>query len=594
MVNYANLSLMHVHQSNISSQYQDFVVDLSPSLLLQIMRSYDLKSADISGEYTFDIATVNQLIETSAFINANSALNTLLAGMKQWPKQLSWLQFNQHINDMLIAWLSDYKAGADLDAAFFLARNLHLKSSKSAGFQSLLMHLLARTTNQLDQYKFNYIQNFDLETGLPNQKLMLRMLEQNLHWDTKTLQFSSAHLGLILINLNINFEEASQLNAASSDLVLAAIQIIQQHLSDDATLFHVGPSELAIMVGNLNFPAQLNLITSKLSHAFESELPLENTTLILKPFFGAISTFNSQTNALAMHEHARLTLHHAILKNEQVKIYDQHITSSFMNTHLLDEAIIEALQQNELAIYLQPIVSIPHEICGSVEVLLRWPSQQWQTISPVKLIDTIYKKGFGKVFIRWLINSACRQCAELITLYQRKISLTINLCGKDLLDADLPELLAQAITLWDIPAECLVIEITESDLLIDETLAMQIIDKFILLGCKLALDDFGTGYSSMARLRNMPIDFVKIDQSFVRNIASSKEDRAIVQSVVKLAHSLGKAVIAEGVEDLDCLNILQEMKCEKIQGYYYAKPMSCDDFIIWLDKFEASKQALSH
>ena len=90
----------------------------------------------------------------------------------------------------------------------------------------------------------------------------------------------------------------------------------------------------------------------------------------------------------------------------------------------------------------------------------------------------------------------------------------------------------------------------------------------------------------MARLRNMPIDIVKIDQSFVRNISSSTQDKAIVKSIIKLAHSLGKVVIAEGVEDLACLNILKEMNCEKIQGYYYGKPMSFEEFITWLDAFK--------
>lgn len=152
-------------------------------------------------------------------------------------------------------------------------------------------------------------------------------------------------------------------------------------------------------------------------------------------------------------------------------------------------------------------------------------------------------------------------------------------------------MLAQSIALWEIPAENLIIEVTESDLLLDEEKAALVIDNIVALGCKLALDDFGTGYSSMTRLRSMPIDFVKIDQSFVKNIATSSEDKAIVLSVIKLAHSLGKAVVAEGVEDLACLDILKQMECEKIQGYCYAKPMNFGEFITWLDVFEKQHPA---
>jgi EAL domain-containing protein (putative c-di-GMP-specific phosphodiesterase class I) len=479
---------------------------------------------------------------------------------------------------------------------------LELKSSKNNQFQSFLAHLIARVTNQLEQYKFSYVQNFNLDTGLPNQHLLLNIL--NLSLSNNQLNdlskpvnpAESAHLGLILVDLNINYGELSQLNSASSSLMLAAIHTIQQHLNDDATLFHLGAIDLAILINPLKSLTQLNLIATKLLHAFETALPLENVTLILNPHFGAISTFNIQTSAISLYEFAKLALNQAIVKNEQIKIYDQNISSSFTNSQLLDEAIIEALQQNELSLFLQPIVTINDNVypgkistteqCTSAEALLRWPNQEWQSISPARLLDVIYRKGFGKVFIRWLINNACQRCAELASTYQHNVSLTINLSSSDLLDSDLPELLSQSITLWSIPASSLTIEITENDILVDEVKVLQVLGQIAQLGFRIALDDFGTGYSSMARLRNMPIDIVKIDQSFVRNISSSTQDKAIVKSIIKLAHSLGKVVIAEGVEDLACLNILKEMNCEKIQGYYYGKPMSFEEFITWLDAFK--------
>lgn len=606
MAKLSNDTLTAANQLGSSSLYQDFAIELDSNLLLQIMNSYQLKASDVTGEFYFNPQIFNQFIKSPPPFNGRSSvLKNTSHLISRWPQQLSWAQFNHQINQLLLAWLNDYKFGENLDAVFLLTRGLELKSAKNSQFQSLLIHLIARVTNQLEQYKFSYVQNFDLDTGLPNQHLLARLLKQYLNTDSRKLLLSSnetgsheaepIHLGLILVNLNINFDEDSQLNSSATSLMQAAINTIQQHLNEHATLFYVGPIELAILINPLKSPTQLSLIATKLIHAFETELPLENITLILKPYFGAISTFNIQANAISIYEYARLALHHAIIKNEQIKIYDQHISSSFMNTHLLDEAIIEALQQNELAVFLQPIVSINHkagtnELCMSAEVLLRWPNQEWQSLSPARIIDVIYKKGFGKVFIRWLINNACQRCTELMSAHQYNIALTINLSSIDLLDADLPALLAQSIAIWQIPAENLIIEITESDILVDELKVAQVIDKIKLLGCKLALDDFGTGYSSMARLRNMPIDIVKIDQSFVRNIATSNQDKEIVQSVVKLAHSLGKEVVAEGVENLACLTILKELKCEKIQGYYYAKPMPFDEFVLWLNTFETVRR----
>ena len=608
MPNLTNITLQLAHQSNTTTLYQDFEIQLDSNLLLQLMASYNLKASDVTGDYVFNSLVFEQFVKTEPYNGGNSVLKNTTHAISRWPQKLSWSQLNQQINNFLLAWLNDYKLGANLDAAFLLKRCLELKSNKNVQFQSLLTHLIARVTNQLEQYKFSYVQNFDLDTGLPNQHLLLNLLNLSLN-NNKSLSNNqvsdlskpanpaeSAHLGLILVNLNINYGEVSQLNSASSSLMLAAMHTIQQHLSDDATLFHLGAIDLAILINPLKSPTQLNLIATKLLHAFETALPLENITLILNPYFGAISTFNIQTNAISLYEHARLALNQAIVKNEQIKIYDQNISSSFMNSQLLDEAIIEALQQNELSLFLQPIVTINDhsspdktnttEKCASAEVLLRWPSQEWQSISPARLLDVIYKKGFGRVFIRWLINNACQRCAELASTYQHHVSLTINLSSSDLLDSDLPELLWQSIALWNIPAGSLTIEITENDILVDEVKVLKVLDQIVKLGCKIALDDFGTGYSSMARLRNMPINIVKIDQSFVRNISTSTQDKAIVKSIIKLAHSLGKEVIAEGVEDLACLNILKEMNCEKIQGYYYGKPMSFEDFTIWLGAFK--------
>lgn len=605
-------------QSDSTSSYQDFAIELPPDLLQQFMTSYQLRASDITGNYAFNVQLFHQKINTQFFDDENIDLKQLLNILHHWPPQLNWPQFNQQINKLLLAWLQDYKLGASLDAALLLVSCFTLQAEKnraspdllsgmadespsSSKLQQLLMHLLARVTNQLDQYKFSHIQNFDLETGLPNQQLMLNFLNQNLQTDhQETLldashlpskNIAQVHLGLILINLNINFDEASQLNAAASSLMMAAIHAIRQHLNDDATLFRIGPVELAIVIKHISFPAQLNLIASKIMHAFEVELPLDNITLILKPYFGGASSLKTRQNAIAIYDCAKLALHHAMINNYPIEFYDQHITANLSSAHLLDEAIIQALQQNELEVFLQPIVSLPDEICSNAETLLRWQSEKWPSISPIRLVETIYKKGFGKVFIRWLISNVCQRVAELKSAHKRNITLTINLSGTDLLDADLPELLAQSIALWEIPAENLIIEVTESDLLLDEEKAALVIDKIVALGCKLALDDFGTGYSSMTRLRSMPIDFVKIDQSFVSNIATSSEDKAIVFSVIKLAHSLGKAVVAEGVEDLACLDILKQMECEKIQGYCYAKPMNFSSFITWLDVFEKQHPA---
>ena len=589
-------------------RYADFSVDLTPQQLMQFVQQYDLKMAEISGEFFIRTEVLQAIREMD-----DNCPQALMTHLFHWPKQLNWSDFYTQVTSLLAEWVRDYTHEASLDTAFLLLKSIGLNKADASEsrlitlkLELLLSHLLARVTNQFDQYKFEYWQHFNLHTQLPNEQLLLAMLQQLLP-ETATDQAHdmaeqnnlpqqdyAKQLGIVLINLNIDFDEAFKLNTTSSTLVDAAIQVLQQQLNDDAILFHTGPYEFVVLVKNLGYATQLNLIITKLMYVFESTLPIENATLILSPYFGAASTFNPETNAVLLLEHAKLALHHAMIKNEQMQIYEKDLSSHFINAHRLDEAIIEALQSNELATYLQPIVSLENEQCATAEVLLRWPTTKWPFVSPARLIDTIYKKGFGKVFIRWLINNACQRCAELLFQHQRNILLTINVGVHDLLDPDLPVLIEQSISLWEIPAKNLVFEITESDLLSDESKVSQVIDEIKQLGCQIALDDFGTGYSSMARLRNMPVDFVKIDQSFVRNILNSPEDFEIVKTVTQLAHSLNKQVVCEGVEDFGTAKLIKELGCEKIQGYCYSKPLSFEAFVEWLAQFEHKRAQMNH
>ncbi|ACT48265.1 GGDEF domain-containing phosphodiesterase [Methylotenera mobilis] len=584
--------MMKIQEEIYSLIDHEFTLNTSPNELLTIMQAYQLSPKDLAGPYHYN----PQL----AAANPDTTPNNMLQVLQDWPQQLNWSQLNQAIDELLHHWLLDYKAGGDLGHALMLTQCIQLQTATHTDsalslynpqFHLVLTHLLSLATNQFDQYRYNYSKSFDLTTGLPNHQLMHKLI--------KKAEAENINLGLLLLNLNINPDKERKISTDQPTLELAAVDLIQQHLSKDTRLFHISPNEFAIIIEDLHFPAQLNLIASELIHAFESSLPLVNNSLIVKPYFGGVTTFKHTSKAHSLYECAKLALHHAMINHYQIEMYDQHITSVFSSTHSLEEAIIEALQNNELEVYLQPIVSLPkhelgHATCVSAEMLLRWHNEEWVGISPMRLIDTIYKKGFGKIFIRWLINTACQRIAEVIATNQNDFALTVNLSSPDLLDADLPELIAQSIALWDIPAKSLVIEITESDLLLDEKKAMSVINRISQLGCSFALDDFGTGYSSMTRLRNMPISLVKIDQSFVKQIDKSTQDREIVLSIIQLAHSLGKTVVAEGVEDLSCLNILTEMQCDKIQGYYYSKSMSLNDFNVWLANFQNQYTPLTH
>lgn len=236
---------------------------------------------------------------------------------------------------------------------------------------------------------------------------------------------------------------------------------------------------------------------------------------------------------------------------------------------------------------MQPVVNIDNANCVGAELLLRWPGGDAGAY-PSTIIEVLNKLGKGKLFTRWLINSACRYAADIKHEHDLKLYLTLNLRAEDLYDVELPHMLLQAIALWKIKPKDIILEVTENGVLeINET-SNSVIAMLSQSGFKLALDDFGTGFSSLARLRAMPIDIIKIDQSFVRDITQSSDDYAIVESIAALASSLGKEVIAEGVEDKACLDLIKKMQIQKCQGYYFAKAMPFDDFIVWVKQNQAA------
>lgn len=588
----------YIPQNYREQLYSGFETTLSPNDLMQLIQVNGLKVSDLSGKFVVNRTLLNQVIEQT------DAPLTLIKHISEWPQMLNWPQLNTQILDLIKFWLTDYVAEANIDQAHQIITSIEIEKETteqsltiSYKFQLLLTQLLSRSTVEFDHYKFDYWQNFNMDTGLPNQQLLNNILDQilfnspeeNHDEGTQSKILADARskpLGILVLNLNINFDEASKLNTTAIEVIKAAIKTIKNQLNHESILFQVSSYEFAILIKNLTFEEQIQVITSQLVYAFESTLALEKITLILKPYIGGASTFNPVTNALSLYEHARAALHQAMTHDMQVHIYEDTGATSFIDNHLLEEAVINALTNNELSTFLQPIVNVKNEVCETAEVLLRWTSADWPYVPPNKIVDIIDKKGFNKVFIRWLINSACQRSADLLFNHQRTVLLTINISVNDLLDPDLPEMIQQSIELWEIPAQNIVFEITETDLLLDESLIIPALNHIKNQGCQIALDDFGTGNSSMSRLREMPIDYVKIDQMFVRNILNSKEDLEIVQSIIKLAHGLDKKVVCEGVEDIGTVELLKDLKCEKIQGYFYSKPLAFDEFVDWLEAFE--------
>jgi len=233
-----------------------------------------------------------------------------------------------------------------------------------------------------------------------------------------------------------------------------------------------------------------------------------------------------------------------------------------------------------LALYIQPQIDFSNGACVGGEALLRWTLPDGTYVSPPQTMAAVERLGLRRTFTRWLLQQAI-QIQHRLRDEAIAIVLSVNLTAGDLLDNELPELARQTMATWDIDPACLLFELTENMMIEDTAQVLGVLHQLRQLGLELSVDDFGTGYASMSYLKRLPVQEVKIDQMFVRQIETSAQDREIVDSVVQLAHRLGMIVVAEGVETAAAAQILAQLGCDRGQGYLYAKALPLEEFIAW-------------
>ncbi len=248
-----------------------------------------------------------------------------------------------------------------------------------------------------------------------------------------------------------------------------------------------------------------------------------------------------------------------------------------------------ALNLGQLELYYQPKIDAPSGEITGVEALLRWHHPQRGMVSPVVFIPMAERFGLINALGNWVIHEACRQ-ARAWRDEGLRMRVAINLSAHQLRQPDLADRIGDALVLHQINPKLLTCEITESVAMDDDDATLKVFDKLEQLGVHISIDDFGTGYSSLAYLRKLPAEELKIDRSFVLDLETSSDARAVVDAVVKLAQALGLKVVAEGVETEGQNQILRALGCDQLQGFLFAKPMSAKALFLWAMRDEGPRE----
>lgn len=416
---------------------------------------------------------------------------------------------------------------------------------------------------------------------IPNHLICLEALDQAL----QEAAAASRTMGVCLLWLDCVYRVDALFGYRAGDTACAhSLLQLKDILKPADRIFRVGRSEIACILPTLSNEAQAILAGHKIIRTLGAA-PLEDYAVHSEPYVG-IALFPAHgQGADTLLQRASSALREARLRKETVFVYSNEADAATQFQLQLQTDLRHALDENFLSLNHQPQTDLQSGRVVGFEALSRWHSATRGMVPPAIFIPAAETAGLMHRLTAQVLNVALREFQELMPTTQN-LSISINLSAQDLIQVELPTLLLQALSTWGVPAERVVMEITETAIMDDHRAHATTLERLKEIGVQLAIDDFGTGYSSMARLKHLPVDELKIDISFIRNIVNDRRDENIVRSIIELAHHLKLRVVAEGVEDQATMQRLRDMGCDVAQGYFFSPPLPIAQFRNWLMQAE--------
>lgn len=419
-----------------------------------------------------------------------------------------------------------------------------------------------------------YIAYHDALTGLPNRALLMDRLTHGVSRSDR----AESQMAVLFIDLDRFKTINDSLGHDVGDAVLQAVSdCLKTLIRKEDTLSRLGGDEFVILLERLRDSQDAVAVAKKIMHALEKTLMVGNYPLHVAASIGISLYPQDGRDAETLVKNADAAMYKAKESGcNTFHFYEQGITERAMRRIQLESRLHGAFEQRALKVFYQPLVSLEsRHICGA-EALLRWHDPQEGAIPPDHFIPVAEDTGLIISMGEWVIREACLALKgwDEQGIRLEGFAMHVNLSGKQLLQKELPRRLADVLAETGVPPARIVLELTESSIMQSETVGLDILRALRQTGVGIAIDDFGTGHSSLSRLKRLPISELKIDRSFIRDIAVDKGDAAIVQAILALSANLDLRVVAEGVEHIGQEAVLRQYGCLLAQGFYYARPMA--------------------
>jgi diguanylate cyclase (GGDEF)-like protein/PAS domain S-box-containing protein len=450
------------------------------------------------------------------------------------------------------------------------------------GYRGIGRDISAR--KQADE-RIQYLATHDALSELPNRA----MFSQLLHHAIDSARRYNRSFAVLFIDLDRFKVINDTLGHEAGDELLRVISArLRTTLRASDVVARLGGDEFVVLVQEVGDTAQVTAVARKILSAVLKPIEILGHECRVTTSIG-ISMFPADAadeRTLMKNADAAMYLAKEEGKNN-FQFYSKSLKSSSLEKMALETNLRRALERNEFSLHYQAKKDLKSGAITGVEALLRWNSPELGSVSPAQFIPLAEETGLIVPIGKWVLSSACAQNVAWVREGLPAVCMAVNLSPRQFADADLLPTIAGVFRDTGMPADLLELEITEGMVMHNPERAIEVLRAIKALGVRLAIDDFGTGYSSLAQLKRFPIDTLKVDRSFIRDIPKDAEDKAITEAIIAMGKTLSLTVVAEGVETEEQEAFLRDHACDQMQGYYFSKPVPSEHFAELLRKHTA-------
>ncbi len=433
------------------------------------------------------------------------------------------------------------------------------------------------TESYENQKRINNLAYFDPLTQLPNRVLFLEKLEASIK---KTSQ-SSYSFALLMLDLD-GFKAVNDLlGHAVGDLLLCeSARRIESCIRSTDTVARLGGDEFAILLSDVHENVIAGKIASKMLESLKIPILIDGSELFITASIGIVICPYHSRLASDLVKFSDIAMYQAKRHKNDFQFYSSEMTQKAVERNDIESSLRHALDNDEFVLFYQPQIDLLTGKTIGVEALLRWNRNHNEMVPPDKFIGIAEDSGIIVDIGQWVLLTAFNAAVEWNTGLETPITVAVNLSSRQFIHNDLLSSIKLALAQTKCNPRWITLEITESLLLNDSVKIRNILKSLDKMGFRISLDDFGTGYSALSYLNKFPVSEIKIDKSFVQGIVDNPDHGLVIQAIISMAKSLGKDLVAEGVETPEQAEYLLKLGCQTVQGFLYSKPKPFNDIVM--------------